>query len=333
MILTRYWVILAASVMFWACGCGRGVEPTTPPPQPTPPSPPPSPAVEILDLIPAAATGATLIEVEVIRGSNHGPPLLDALRSSIGTREWEQMAQIDLTQDVERFLHFVRVEPEQAHGDLADLMNRQNASMIGMVFELTPTVERSFEQCREADLGEVRLEPVQSPMRHGFLGRCGQFVITSCCTPTPPQPARNDSPAARTLGRLPEPAEGFSIAAAATLGPEVLNRASCEHSTIALTGWHLALVELGDGLTIRGRIHASTPAEAPDLQDCIEDGVGNIASNPLLMQLGVARLLSAVNVAQDPGDEKDVLVTVPLDSNQTSFLISLIGFLGPGGMP
>lgn len=316
--------------------CRGSGEPTTPPQPEPPPPPPPSPQVELLELIPTQSSFALLVEVGALRQTNYGDGLLEAIRSVGETSEWEQIAEIDLESGVERLLFFGRVdESTGSTGDLTRIMSRMSAHSAGVVFERTSTVGEAMSDCRRSDLEESQLAPVDGPMEHSYMARCGRFVIVACCEEQPLQLTHHDSSAAGALARL-ETAEndatGARRVASAVFGPSALNHASCDRTRIGLTGWHSATAAIGDGLTVNGRIHAETPAAAPLLEECIEDAVAEIANYTLLQQLGVSGLLTGIEVDRDPADDKDILVTVPLDAQQTDFLMSLVGLLG-GGMP
>jgi hypothetical protein len=315
-------------------GCRGGGEPTTPPPPPAPPPPPPNPAVELFDLIPTQANVVLVVEVGALRRSNHGQALLGVVRRLAMSQAFERQSEIDLAADVERLVVFGEVDPERgSRGDLANIMNRMSVRTGGMVAELGSTLANARGQCHQEDLAGVQLEPIEGPMENTAVGRCGQFVIASCCVTEPAGLSRQSSAAARALALAPGPLPGADRVAAAVWGPGALSRASCEPSVIELTGWQTAVADFGQGVTVRGRIHAASPNDAPALRECVEGGVAEIAGYPILQQLGVGGLFSAVEVTQDPADDKDVLIVIPLDAQQTEFVMSLVELIGGGGAP
>lgn len=325
----------AAFVLIVALASCRGAgEPTTPPQPVAPAPPPPDPVVELLDLIPPQTSIALLVEVGALRRSSHGPALINLVRRLAETRAFEQQAEIDLATNVERLLVFGEVDPELgSRGDLANLTRRIMVRSGGMVFELSPTLASSQNLCRQSDLAYVQMRPVQGPMEHLAVGRCGQLVLTSCCTPEPARLSRQVSAAARALDRAPAPTADFERVASVVWGPEALNRASCEQSVIPLTGWQSAVADFGRGVSVRGRLHAASPTDAPALRQCVEDGITEIANVPMLQQLGIGGLLSSFEVTQDPADAKDVLVAIPLDEQQTEFVMSLVDLMVGGATP
>jgi hypothetical protein len=333
--LTRRTSRATIALVLVLSSCRTGGEPTTPPaPAVNVPTPPPDPVVELTDLIPPQASVALLVEVGALRRSNHGPALIGLVRRLAETQAFEQQAEIDLASNVERLLIFSEVDPERgARGDLADITNRIMVRSGGMVLELAPTLSSSQSLCRQSDLAGVQMRPVQGPMENMAVGRCGQLVLTSCCTPEPARLSRQSSPAARALERAPEPVAGAERVAAVVMGPDALNRASCERSVVPLTGWHSAVADFGAGVTVRGRLHAASPNDAPALRQCVEDGISEVVSLPLVQQFGIGGLFSSLEVTQDPADEKDVLVTIPLDEQQTEFIMSLVDLVAGGAAP
>jgi hypothetical protein len=333
--LTRRVSYAALILVIALSSCRSGGGPTTPPEPVAPaPQPPPDPVVELLDLIPPQASIALVVEVGALRRSSHGPALIGLVRRLAETQAFEQQAEIDLATNVERLLIFGEVDPDQGgRGDLANITSRITVRSGGMVLELASTLSSSQNLCRQSDLAGVQMRPVQGPMENMAVGRCGQLVLTSCCTPEPARLSRQSSPAARAFERAPGPVAGAERVAAIVWGPDALNHASCEGSVIPLTGWQSAVADFGSGVTVRGRIHAASPNEAPALRQCVEDGITEIASYPLLQQFGIGGLLSALEVTQDPADEKDVLLALPLDEQQTEFVMSLVELMGAGATP
>lgn len=126
---------------------------------------------------------------------------------------------------------------------------------------------------------------------------------------------------------------GVATIATVILGPEVLNRVDCEGETILLRGWHRARVGMGEGLTIDGQVHSTTPTDAPRLRECFQDGVTEIGSMPLVQQLGISGLLGAIQLELDENDEKDVNLTVNLSPRQTGMVMTLLGMIDGSSFP
>jgi hypothetical protein len=313
--------------------CSRGVPVAVADQAPPPPSPPPSPVVDLLDLVPPESSSALVIDVAAARGREHGPGIVAALLRLAALQGLAQALEIDLATDVDRILITGRTDPAVGAGDLRRLLVNRSVDNMEVVFELSPTSGQARGECREADLAEVALVPFEGPRPHGRVGRCGAFVMTSCCVEQPAQPARRSSAVGRALRRSPAPPDGASRVGAIVVGPDVLRRATCEEGEIELTGWHVAVADVGEGLTIRGWLHAATPQAAPALRACVLDGVAQVGASPVLSQLGVADLLAGVTVEQSPDDDKDVVVTAPLSAAQSSFLLLLLGMIDGSQAP
>lgn len=327
-------VTIALILVLSSIGCHGPAEPTTPPPPEPPPPAPPSPQVELLELIPSQSSLVFLVDIASLRQTNYGDALIVAVRTLAETSEWEQLAEVDLSNDVERMIFFARVdESTGASGDLTRIMNRISASSTGFVLELSENSMQTPTSCSRSDLDETQMAPVDGPREHSFLARCGRFVFVSCCEEQPLRLTFHDSAAARALQRISAPENGAQRIASVVYGPDALNHATCSSTRVGLTGWQSATADIGEGLTVSGRIHAATPSEAPVLEECIEDGLAEISSFPLLRQFGLGGLLSTVEISRDPADDKDVLISAPLDAGQTEFLMSLVNLLGGGGLP
>lgn len=324
----------AALILVVALASCHGTgEPTTPPQPVAPaPPPPPDPVVELLELIPQQTSIALLIEVGALRRSSHGPALINIVRRLASTQALENQAQFSLASDVERFVVYGEVNPERS-GDLADLTDRITVRTGGIVIELASTLSGSQDLCRQSDLAGVQMQPIEGPVPNMAMGRCGQLLVISSFAAEPARPARGSSAAAREFERGPDPVAGAERVGAAVWGPEAMNRATCERSVIQLTGWQSAVADFGAGVTVRGRLHAASPNEAPALRQCVEDSISEVANIPLVQQFGIGALLSSIEVIQDPADEKDVLVTIPLDEQQTDFVMSLVELMGGGATP
>ena len=311
-----------------ACSGAQDPAPEPADPRPPPP-PPPSPLVTALELVPPSVSGVLAVEVEALLAHQRGRELLRALQGVAELERWEQAAGVELEQNVRRMVFFAQVsEQERSRADLSRALRRRMVIWASVVFERS---DQGDAVCRRSDLEQLRSQPVDGPMRQGYRASCGPYVMLTCCHPEPMAWTANDSGAARAITSAAGPAPGMERVATMTVGPDLVDRAGCEQGTVALTGWHWATLDLGQGLDLRAILHGATPAEAPALRDCLQTGVGELAGHPMIQHFGVSDLLTTVEIDLDARDDKDVSVSASFSEQQVDFLMTLLSLIEGGG--
>lgn len=327
LMISRKMLGLMGLAIVVGCGGGTVVSPETETPPEAPEPPPRGEPVVLLDLIPASTSGAALVDVERLRQSANGVSIISLLRR-LGAASWEQQLGVDLDGDVNRVVAFGEsIVPGQAR-DLDGIGLNRETAFRGAVIELSTANTPPERLCHEADLEQVQAEPLETQAGPMNLGRCGQYLLLSCCDrPLPSATARSD--AAIALERLMEesPTE-IPAMLWLVVGPDLVDRSTCEQSVIELTGWHTLAVGLDRTLDARARIRAATPEGAPELEQCLADGVAMLATLPFLAQMGLGGIVDRIEVGRDPNEQKDVLVSLTLPPDQVEALMGLFSVMG-----
>jgi hypothetical protein len=283
--------------------------------------------VALLDLIPAQATGAALIDVEGLRASPSGRAVIAALRRLGGAR-WEQLLEVDLDHGVRRVVLAGESTQQGRPLDLDRFAEGRGAALRSIAVELDLPNLTPDLRCHLDDLSQIQPEQLETPGGTMNMARCGQFIILTCCDRPMPTGAER-AEVARELERLRETVSlRIPPILWGTVGSELVNRATCERSVIALRGWHSAVIGLDQGLEIRARIRAASSADAPDLEECVSDGITMLAGFPMLSQIGLGGLVDQIEIGRDPQEEKDVLFGVALEPDQVEILMGLLDLLG-----
>jgi hypothetical protein len=305
--------------------CGGATANAPDPEPPAPPDPPPRGAeVAVRDLIPSRAVAVATLDVAQLRQSSRGAPIIAALRR-LGARDWEQSLGLTIDRDVRSVTVYVEPMDQRETADLGRIVTGSTAGRLGgIVIERDAPIREPADRCHEADLAQVQAERIETPTGPMNVGRCGQYVLLSCCD-SPLPGSVPDGSAAAALGRLVEQHDGGAPMVSIALGADFVDHVGCEGATvIQLADWQTATVDLDRTLSIRARLRAASEADAPALEACIETDIGSLGEPTLLGQLGLGGLLSNIQIERDPQESKDVVVSVDLDERQVDLIMSLI---------
>lgn len=319
-------VVVVALALAAGCGGARpeGAEEPAPPPQPVVPR---GAAVPLLDLLPAEASGAALVEVGRMRPSRTGRSLIELVRR-VGASDWEEAVGVDLANDVERLLLFVTPAEDGEPGDLSELLATARASTLGIVLELSEPPAGQEATCFEGPLSTAVPYALEGAASAMDARSCGPLVILRARgTAVAPEPG---SPAAAAIAAAAADVEAEALVLTIVAGPAMVDRATCDDRTLPLAGFQAATVELGDGVVLRGRYHAGSGEDAPALRSCVTDGLGGFAGVPLLSQLELDGLLSEGDVTLDPERPADVTLQAGFTDGELSLMMGVLELLGEG---
>lgn len=129
----------------------------------------------------------------------------------------------------------------------------------------------------------------------------------------------------RAIGDGPE-----GIVLMLAVGPRMAGRASCEGHEARMTGWQMGVIDMSEGLALRGRYHAASPDEAPGLEACVADGLGGLGGVPLFRQLELGDMLADGRVAADADRPGEVTLNVVFSYEQLEAFMGLLELIGEG---
>lgn len=319
--------LLLSTCLPWAvAACAAAPEPPDTTPEPPPP---PGTPVSFLELVPAEASGAALVEVTRLRASSHGPALTSMVRR-LGVFRWEDALGVDLRTQVERLIVFGVATEEHGPGDLSQVLDTVRGASVGAVVELrADAVEGggAAAECSDRDLQGLEGTPIEQPAAGYRAYRCGRFVIARREGLAGPLGPHHDAPLAQALARVDRVDQGTTVFVALA-GPAMIDRVSCGETTVQLAGWQHVTVELVGGMALHGRYHAASADDTAALQRCVSDGMGGFGQVPLFSQLQLGDVLHNAAIGPDPQVAGDVVLDASFSERELDLMMGLLELVG-----
>jgi hypothetical protein len=316
--------LLLTFVPFAFAACAAPPEPRDTTPEP--PTAPPGVPVSLLELVPAEASGAALVEVTRLRASSHGPALTNMVRR-LGVYRWEDALGVDLRTQVERLIVFGVTTPEQGPGDLSQVLDTVRGANVGAVVELRADAVQGEAECYDGALPGLEGTPIEQPAAGYRVFRCGRFVVARRADLAGPVGPHRDTPLARALAEV-ERADLETTVFVAIAGPAMIDRVSSGETTVRLSGWQHVSVALVDGMALHGRYHAASADDTASLQRCVSDGMGGFSQVPLFSQLQLGDVLRNAAIGPDPQVAGDVLLDASFAERELDLMLGLLELVG-----
>ncbi len=324
--------LMLASILCYAlAGCaGQAAdqgEETTPDVVTPPPATDQEP-VELVDLIPEEASGAVVLHVGRLRTSFRGPALIEVLRR-VGGEVWERALDINLATNVRLAVIYSLPQPEGEPGDLSGVIDHARNGLHGLLIELEEPPPEGSRDCFPNQLAEDAPQLLPSPIPGVLRRDCGRMIISRREYPEVTVNAAEGSSASRAISSVLENGpQGLVLMLA--VGPGMANRATCEGHEAPITGWQIGMIDMSEGLALRGRYHAASPDDVPHLEACVADGLGGLGGVPLFRQLELGDMLADGRVSADADHPGDVSLNVVFSFEQLETFMGLLELIGEG---